>query len=310
MNNYPLVSVIIPTYKRSDMLPRAIQSVFEQSYANMQIVVVDDNDPNTQWRKETAKIMDQFAEDKRVKYVCHEKNKNGSAARNTGIREADGEIICFLDDDDWFLPLKTERQVKFLMEHPEHRAVYCGWNRDDVIFNCGKEGNLSYELLSGTQLIYTNVIMMWREDALNCGGWDETFRRHQEAAFMLRYFRSGGTVGFVPEVLVEFDVSDRSNAAGNSVINEEQLNHYLSSYKDMIADCEQRNPGAAKNIYSYRYRGALLHHVKGKNWKQAWRLYIKMVKAMPLKFNADLFRYVVRRYTNERTHKGKKLGQS
>lgn len=295
MKQKPLVSVIIPTYKRSDMLPRAIRSVMEQTYPHVQAVIVDDNNPDTSWRQETSRKMEQYAGDDRVKYVCHEQNKNGSAARNTGIREADGEIICFLDDDDWFLPRKIELQVEYLLAHPEHRAVYCGWDRDGKIFSKGKEGDLSYELLSGTQLIYTNVIMMWREDALACGGWDETFRRHQEAAFMLRYFRYGGTVGFVPEVLVEFDVSDRSNAASNSVVYEQQLDHYLNSYPDIIESCDRQRPGAKRDIYSYRYRGALLHHLKYKDWKNAWVLYVNMTKKMPVKFNADICRYVIRR---------------
>jgi glycosyltransferase involved in cell wall biosynthesis len=277
------------------MLPRAIRSVLDQTYRNIQVVVVDDNNPDTEWRETTSKKMKEYADDSRVKYVCHPKNMNGSVARNTGIREADGQIVCFLDDDDWFLPTKIELQVEYLVSHPEHRAVYCGWNRDGKIFNEGKEGNLSFELLSGVQLVYTNVIMMWREDALNCGGWDETFRRHQEAAFMLRYFRYGGTVGYVPKVLVEFDISDRSNAASDSIINEQQMDHYLNSYKDIIEDCEKQRKGAKKDIYSYRYRGVWLHHLKYKKISKALSVYFRMVVRMPIKFNMDILRYTLKR---------------
>ena len=294
-SNKPLVSVITPTYKRSDMLLRAIESVLNQTYENVQMVIVDDNDPDTEWRAATMEKMSRFATDARIKYVCHEKNMNGSVARNTGIREADGEIVCFLDDDDWFLPEKIEIQVEYLLAHPEHRAVYCGWDRDGKQFNEGKEGNLSFELLSGNQLVYTNVIMMWREDAIACGGWDESLRRHQEAAFLLRYFRHGGTIGFVPHILVGFDVSDRSNAASNSAINEEQVTYYLERYKDMIERCDGQRKGAARDIYSYRYRGAFLHHVKYNSMGRAWRLYWRMFFRMPVKFNADIIRYIIHR---------------
>lgn len=289
------VSVIIPTYKRSEMLPRAVDSALNQTYKNVQVVVVDDNNPDTEWRKTTSKTMEAYAEDSRVKYVCHEKNMNGSAARNTGIQSADGEIVCFLDDDDWFLPEKIEKQVSYLLSNPQHRAVYCGWNRNNKKFNSGKEGDLSFELLSGKQLIYTNVIMMWREDAINCGGWDVTFKRHQEAAFMLRYFRAGGTVGYVPEILVEFDVSDRGNAAPNAKVNEEQTLHYLNSYVDVIESCEKKRKGAKKDIYSCRYRGIMLGYMKNKDKKGAWSVYKRMIKAMPIKFNVDLLGYALKR---------------
>ena len=87
---------------------------------------------------------------------------------------------------------------------------------------------------------------MWKKDALACGGWNETFQRHQEAAFLLRYFRNGGTIGVVPEVLVGFDVSDRSNAASNPQKNEKQTMYYLNSYQDMIDQCGKRRKNADK----------------------------------------------------------------
>ena len=98
--NEELVSVIIPTYKRSEMLPRAVESALNQTYSNIEVVVVDDNDPESTWRKDTSERMLQFKNDNRVKYICHEKNSNGSVARNTGIKNSAGSIIAFLDDDD------------------------------------------------------------------------------------------------------------------------------------------------------------------------------------------------------------------
>ncbi|MGL5257921.1 MAG: glycosyltransferase family 2 protein, partial [Proteocatella sp.] len=200
-----LVSTIIPTYKRADMLDRAILSVLNQTYKCVEVVVVDDNDPNSEWRIKTKNIMSKYQGDKRIKYICHEKNMNGSVARNTGIKNASGEIVCFLDDDDEFEKNKIQNQLNYLLENREFHAVYCGWDRDNKIVVPQKTGDLSYELLSGTNLIYTNAIMMYKQDAINCGGWDESFMRHQEAAFMLRYFRYGGKIGVVSENLVKFD---------------------------------------------------------------------------------------------------------
>lgn len=298
MNN--LVSVIIPTYKRATMLPRAICSVLNQTYKNVQVVVVDDNNPDTDFRIKTSTIMEQFRNNTRVKYIKHKKNMNGSVARNTGIKNADGDVIAFLDDDDFYYETKVEKQLNYLSQHPEFRAVYCGWNRGGIEIIPTDKGNLSYNILSGDHIIYTNAIMMWKKDALNCGGWDETFQRHQEAAFLLRYFRNGGKIGVVPEVLVEFDISDRSNAAANSKKNEDQTLHYLSTYKDVIDDCETNLKGSRKQIYTHRYRGLLLSYIRERDFLGALSFYLRKCLKYPISFHTDMILYIVKYKSHQR----------
>lgn len=298
----PMVSVIIPTYKRSNMLPRAIVSVLGQTYSNIQVVVVDDNNPDTEYRKNTAQLMEQYSADTRVKYIKHSKNMNGSVARNTGIGSSDGDIVAFLDDDDCYYPEKIERQVTYLLSHPEFHAVYCGWNRDGDVGISYDVGDLSYNILSGDHIIYTNVIMMWKKDAIACGGWDETFMRHQEAAFLLRYFRNGGKIGVVPEVLVEFDVSDRSNEAGNPHKHEEQTLYYLNSYLDMIEWCAREKKNADKMIWSHRYRGIFLGYLKARDIKGAISFLFRYCIKIPFRFCIDLIDYII-----ERTIRRKKI---
>ena len=89
-----LVSVVIPTHNRGDLLPRAIRSVLQQTYLNLQCIVVDDASTEN-----TAQVVYQF-EDDRLVYLFHESNRGASAARNTGIAHAKGKLIAFLDDDD------------------------------------------------------------------------------------------------------------------------------------------------------------------------------------------------------------------
>lgn len=111
-----LVSVIIPTYGRAELLNIAIDSVLEQSYQNIEIIVVDDNPADSQERILTEKIMERYDSAGRVKYCKHQINKGGCAARNTGIKSAEGEYIAFLDDDDRYLPSYIEKMVKRLEE--------------------------------------------------------------------------------------------------------------------------------------------------------------------------------------------------
>lgn len=294
MCNY-LVSVIIPTYKRSDMVDASITSILKQTYSNVEIIVVDDNDPDTEWRKKTESKMNKYSLDSRIKYIKHNKNMNGSVARNTGIANSSGELVAFLDDDDMFYPSKIEKQVEFLIKNPQFRAVYCGWLRDDQCTVSYHEGDLSFDILSGCNIIYTNAIMMWKEDAIMCGGWDVTFKRHQEAAFLLRFFREGGKIGVVPEVLVSFDTSDRSNEAKNSIVYEEQMDHLLNSFESLIDECERSKKGAKKFIFCNRYRGVLFAHVKNKNIKSAVSLYLRMILRYPLAYNINIIYYIINR---------------
>jgi len=96
MNKNPKVSVIIPTYNRAHLIGRAIQSVLNQTYQDFELIVVDDGSTDN-----TNEVIKEFSQkDKRILYIKHDKNKGGSAARNTGIKAARGEYIAFQDSDD------------------------------------------------------------------------------------------------------------------------------------------------------------------------------------------------------------------
>lgn len=108
----PTVSAIITTYNRAHMVGEAIQSVLDQTYADFELIVVDDGSID-----DTKKIVLGFA-DERIQYV-YQPNAGLAAARNTGIRHSTGKYLAFLDDDDLFLPNKLELQVPFLEHNPE-----------------------------------------------------------------------------------------------------------------------------------------------------------------------------------------------
>lgn len=294
MKNIILVSVIIPTYRRADMLQRAIDSVLNQTYKNIEIIVVDDNNPGTIFRKNTEQLMNQYEKNNKVIYVKHDRNKNGATARNTGMSYSKGDYICFLDDDDLYKPEKIQKQIEYLAINLEYDAVYCGWIRNGNKVIPEKVGNLTFELLSGISLIYTNTIMIKRNIAIQIGGWDERFNRNQEAVFLLRYFKYGYKLGLIKEVLVEFDVSDRSNVS-NPIKYEKDFDFFLKTHSDNIESCLDRYKNAKSIIYSYRYRGVLLNYLKNKEYKGAFKLYLKMIKMMPIKFNIDLIIYIFKR---------------
>lgn len=187
------VSVIIPTFKRADTLSRAINSVLNQTYNNVDVYVVDDNDPDTDYRKQTEETMSQFKNNDRVHYIKHEHNKNGSAARNTGYRASQGDYIALLDDDDEYLPNKIEDQVK-LMESLDDTwgACYTKFivvDGEKTIAKIGetKEGNLLVDALSRNLMLAAGSNLMIRRKIMNeLNGFDESFVRNQDLELLTR----------------------------------------------------------------------------------------------------------------------------
>jgi len=118
----PKVSVIIPTYNRATLLPAAVESVLRQSFQDFEIIVVDDASQDG-----TLDVIRTFT-DRRIHHIRHDAHKGQGVSRNAGIRNAFGEYIAFLDDDDEWLPEKLEKQV-FLLDSspPKVGMVYTGF---------------------------------------------------------------------------------------------------------------------------------------------------------------------------------------
>ncbi|OPY75945.1 MAG: putative glycosyltransferase EpsE [Syntrophorhabdus sp. PtaU1.Bin153] len=113
----PLVSVIIPTYNRPAMLAEAVRSVLQQTYEDVEIIVVNDSGIKVEG------IVISLNKKGNISYVRHARNRGLSAARNTGIALSRGEYIAYLDDDDVFLPHHIESLVTF-MEDGDHKIAY------------------------------------------------------------------------------------------------------------------------------------------------------------------------------------------
>ena len=114
MNNC-LVSVIVPTYKRDAALIRALNSLKEQTYKNIEVIVVNDCTEDG-WIERVSEIVNDFADIMNV-VLIHNKEKHGSAAaRDVGIVRAAGAYITFLDDDDYYMPRKVESQLYSMLD--------------------------------------------------------------------------------------------------------------------------------------------------------------------------------------------------
>lgn len=121
----PLISVIIPTYNCGKYIREALEGVFNQTYKNYEVLVIDDG--STDNTKEVLKEYEQ-----KIKYFYQE-NKGLSITRNRGIKEAQGELIALLDSDDIWLPEKLELQTDLILKNDKTGMVFCGCYMVDEI---------------------------------------------------------------------------------------------------------------------------------------------------------------------------------
>lgn len=110
-----LVSVVMATYRREEALKDALESLVNQTYKNIEIILVDDN-ANKEWNDKVKMIVDETNKVYPIIYIKNEVNKGSAETRNIGINKASGEYITFLDDDDLYMPNKIKNQVNHMIE--------------------------------------------------------------------------------------------------------------------------------------------------------------------------------------------------
>lgn len=265
------VSVIIPTYGGNQSLKRAIDSVLQQDFEPFEVIVVDDNDNGTRQRADTEKIMAEYQHNERVIYLQHEKNKNGSAARNTGARIARGMYLTFLDDDDVYLQGKLNKEVMYLNRFPQYDAVYCWRKEGGKIIGSRQTGDLSLSLLDLSFTPCTPSLMLRKEAYFEINGFDESYYRHQDFEFLLRFFEEH-SIGVVEDVLIEI--------IGNEVDNQPRgekavalKKKFLDTFSDNIDKLDKKNKGFKKRVYANHYAPLIVKLLRYGNFVLAMKTY-------------------------------------
>ena len=265
-----MVDVIIPTYKRADMLEKAINSILNQTYKDVMVTVVDDNNPETEWRKRTSELMERFSNEKRVQYVCHEKNKNGSAARNTGLKYTNGEFVCFLDDDDYFIEDKIEKQMKYLLEDSTKDACVCDYIKNGKNICLANKKDFSHDILLGFPTPQTSGIMFRRKVIDELKGFDESYYRHQDYELLLRFYDrfSMGKIDEVLYVRERSEVDNNPNGFKLEILKKKMFDEF--GYKlDML---EKNEPGYKRKVMVYNYIDIMKSYMKQKDVKNSLRI--------------------------------------
>jgi len=187
----PAISVILPTYNRAGVLPRAIESVLQQSEADFELIIVDDGSTD-----ETTGVLESI-EDSRIQVVRSEINQGGNWARNRGLERARADFVSFLDSDDIYFPEKLEVTLRLFFENPDVDvwldSFVCrderGRGKPDKL-TVNPNGCFGADFRSGlferTIAKPTTAMSMRREAIFEVGLFDESLRRRQDFDLILR----------------------------------------------------------------------------------------------------------------------------
>lgn len=248
-----MISVIIPTHNRAELLVRAIKSVQNQTRKVDEIIVVSDGSTDN-----TAEVMQRLcAEDSRIRFIEYHPGINGNHARNVGIESVNGEYLAFIDDDDEWMPHKTEMQMKVFENNPEVGLVYSGqlMKYTDLEYSyCTKpvgKGDLSKRILVHNDIAGPVCSMIKKDVIVKAGLFDEELLAQQDYDLWIRV---------TPITLVDYVYEPcvtiyNSIGSGQITSNTEK---YIKSKKRILEKYEDRIQQYDKEYQSQIYSAANL----------------------------------------------------
>lgn len=244
-----MVSVVIPTHNRSDLLPRAIKSVQEQIYSDLEIIVVSDGSTD-----DTKAVVEGISKkDSRVRFIEYHPARGGNIARNTGIEAAQGEYVAFLDDDDEWLPEKLTKQVAVMESDSKIGLVYTGVHIiyvNEKISYASKSceaGEMSKKILFDNYIGTTSTVMLKKSLISQTGMFDENLRALQDYDLWIRFCQHC-KVGVVAEELINY--YNYTNSKQISALTQKYIDsfEYINSkYHDLYETLTPEEIKAKKN---------------------------------------------------------------
>ncbi len=303
------VSVVIPTYKRPHFLARAVDSVLAQTYANTEVVVVDDNSPDSAERAKTSEIMKQYRDNPRVIYVLNECPMGGGPARNRGIEAATGEYITFLDDDDIYLPEKVETQLMFTLENDlemsftdvylhDNNGKLVEYRRHTYVNDCSNSELMHQHILHS--LGPTSTFMIKKTALLDAGGFADV-PMGQDFMLMWRMIEFGTKIGYYPvSYIIQYLHDGERISVGKNKIDGENRLYELKKTKSAMLTPKERK------YVDFRHFAVLsVTSKRSGKYKDFLKYGIKAVSVSPAFFVEDAKTMVVNRFkaTEKRSKK-------
>lgn len=205
-------SVIIPIHNSSKYIEECLESVINQTYKDIEIIIVDD--ASTDNSLELVKNIN----DNRIKIIELKENAGAANARNKGIENATGNYICFLDSDDYWVLDKLEKQVKFI-EDNNYIFIYSSYD----YFKKGKRKkakvpkSLNYDQLLKNHAIFTSTVMLNMKYLTKEDIYMPNIKKGQDTATWWKILKKGITAYSLPDILAIYRVGEASSLSSNKI---------------------------------------------------------------------------------------------
>ncbi|MBS5220309.1 MAG: glycosyltransferase [Streptococcus sp.] len=284
----PLVTAVITTYKRKpEVVKRALNSIIEQTYNNIEIFVINDCPADKKLVKELRKMIVESSRNRRVNYIVVENNGGACKARNIAIERATGKYFACLDDDDEWLPEKIELQVQALEKQKGAAIAYCNailryvdQGKDVTRFvEKQKEGDIYFEQIEKNN-IGSCSFPMFRTDVLKeVGGFDINMPALQDWELYLRVLKKYKAV-YVHKPVAIYYFYDGERISANS---QNRVVAFENIHQKIIKDLENNTKSAS----SFYMMGTYFYSLND-DMKKAKEYYILGVKSNPYKLKRNI----------------------
>jgi len=276
----PLVTAVVTTYDRPAYLRRAVESVADQQYSPIELVVVDDHSETP-----AAEVLVNAEPDvASLRVVRHDHNRGANAARNTGVDAASGEYVAFLDDDDRWRPDKTATQVTAFRDADDDlglvyagREVVDGDTVRDVTVPDGIDGDPTKTLLC-RNVVGTQSSVMVRADVAKATPFDEEFPRWAD----LEWYVAVSTkcdLAAVREPLVRYEYAAHNRISDDDESLEESRRLFVEKYRELAAGYGRLFERKMRGYASFRAGSASL---SARNYRAARRYFLRALSLYPL----------------------------
>lgn len=289
MSRNPKISVIIPTYNRADLLPRAIKSVLSQTFQDFELIIVDDGSTDN-----TKEVVEEFQKrDRRIKYIWQEKNSGAPAKpTNIGIMNSTGEFIAILEHDDEWLPQKLEKQIAIFNDSKNNMLGLVGC---DVLVVSNKtryfrvpkvkKGKTFEKFLKSTFICSASSALIRRSVFQDVGLFDENLFSVQDWEMWTKMAYAGYAFKFIREPLLRYYIHGQNITATTSIEKKEKdLDYIFNKYRKYYENNSK--------LYSTKLRYDGTRYVLANELKKGRKKFLQSIKIYPFNFKAYLYLFL------------------